>query len=153
MTAPRTWVTAELVSATIMNAHVRDMLNAISVSKALILGIGDFSGAPIGTGIKAYFSMPFAMRITGWELFADAVGSIVIDVWKDTFANFPPTVADSITGSEKPTLSSAQKAQDLTLSTWTTDLNLGDVVALNVSSASVVKQVTLTLRGVLLAMV
>ena len=31
-------------------------------------------------------------------------GSIVIDVWKDTYANFPPIVADTITASAKPTL-------------------------------------------------
>ena len=71
----------------------------------------------------------------------------MIDVWKDTYANFPPTSADSITGSEKPTLSSAQKNQDLTLTTWTTAVSAGDILAFNVDSASTVTRVTLSIRA------
>ena len=78
---------------------------------------------------------------------ADQSGSIVIDVWKDSFGNFPPTVADTIAGTEKPTLSSQQAAQDLSLSTWSQDIDAGDVLAFNVDSASTVAQVPLTLRG------
>jgi hypothetical protein len=103
--------------------------------------------------VKTYFEMPFGMRILAWRLFADVVGSIVIDVWKDTYANFPPTAADTIAGSEKPTLVAAQKAEDLSLSTWMTDIAQGDVIGVNVDSATTVKQVTLTLRGVLLSQV
>lgn len=153
MTAPRTWVAAELVTASQMNVHIRDMLNAIAISKALVIGIGDFNGPVLTTGVKAYFEVPIAIRVTGWTLLADAVGSIVIDLWKDTYAAFPPTVADTITGSEKPTLAGVQKAQDLTLTTWTTDLAVGDILAINVDSVATVKQVTLTLRGTLLALV
>lgn len=153
MTAPRTWVAGELVPASTMNTHVRDMLNAIAISKALVIGIGDFNGVVLTPGVKAYFEVPIAIRVSGWTLLADAVGSIVIDIWKDTFANFPPTVADTITGSEKPTLVGAQKAQDLALTTWTTDLAVGDILAVNVDSVSGIKQATLTLRGTLLALV
>ncbi len=87
------------------------------------------------------------MRITGWTLVADASGSIVLDIWRDSYGNFPPTVADTITCTEKPTLSSAQKAQDVSLSSWSADINAGDVLAINVDSAATVKQVTLTLRA------
>lgn len=158
MAAPRTWVTAELVTATIMNAHVRDMLNAIAVSKAALIGIGDFVGAPITTGVRAWFRFSFGMRITAWTLLADAVGSIQLDVWRCTFAAFAPgthpVAADSIAGSEKPTLTAVAKNEDNLLTTWTTDINAGDVVAVNVDSTSgVIKQATLTLHGSLLAMV
>jgi hypothetical protein len=136
-----------------MNAELRDRLNAFAAAKAIILGIGDFAGAPITTGVKGYMVLPFGFRATGWSLLADASGSIVLDLWVDTYANFPPTVADTVAGSEKPTLAAAQKAQDLALSTWTTDWAQGSVLALKVDSATTVKQVTLTVHGTLLSMV
>jgi hypothetical protein len=128
-----------------MNSHVRDNLNALA-SKAIVIGIGA-PGAEITTGLKAYVEIPVSMKITGWTLVADQSGDIVIDVWKDSYANFPPTVADTIAGSEKPSLSSEQAAQDLNLTTWTQDVDAGDVLAFNVDSASTVEQATLTLRG------
>jgi hypothetical protein len=67
-------------------------------------------------------------------------------VWKDTYANFPPTVADTITGSEKPTLSSVQKNQDTNLTTWTTSINVGDILAFNVDSVATLLRVTLSLK-------
>ena len=111
----------------------------------LIIVIGDNVNA-ISTGVKGYVPVDFGGTITGWSLIADASGSIVIDVWKDTWANAPPDNADSIAGSEKPTLSSAQKAQDLSLSTWTTNVNPQDVFGFEVESATTVKQVTLSIR-------
>jgi hypothetical protein len=38
------------------------------------------------------------------------------------------------------------KNQDLSLSTWTTSVNAGDVLGFNVDSAATVHQVTLVLR-------
>ena len=70
-----------------------------------------------------------------------------MDVWKDTYANFPPVNADSIAGTEKPTLSSAQKNQDLSLTTWTTSVVAGDILAFEVESATTVQKVTVALRG------
>jgi len=107
----------------------------------------DGGGAAITTGVKGYLEIPFAMTITGWTLVADQSGSIVIDVWKDTYANFPPTVADTIAGTEKPTLSSAQKNQDTSLTTWTTSVAAGDIIGFNVDSAATVTKVTLVIKG------
>jgi hypothetical protein len=90
-------------------------------------------------------TVPFACTINRWDLVADQSGSIVIDVWLDSWGNFPPTVADTITGSEKPTLSSAMNAQDTSLGTWTTAIGSGDVLAFNVDSASTLTKATLTL--------
>lgn len=107
----------------------------------------DGMGSAIASGSKVYLEIPYAMTITGWTLVADQSGSIVIDVWKDTYANYPPTVGDSIAGTEKPTLSSAAKNQDLTLSTWTTSVSAGDTLVFNVDSASTVTKATLVIRG------
>lgn len=115
-------------------------------SVALIFVI-DGGGSAITTGVKGYLEVPFGMTITGWTLVAKESGSIVIDVWKDTYANFPPTVADTIAGTEKPTLSSVQKNQDTSLSSWTTAITAGDVLGFNVDSITTCTQVTLTLRG------
>jgi hypothetical protein len=107
----------------------------------------DGGGSAITTGQKGHLEIPFAMTITGWTILADQSGSIVVDVWKDSYANFPPTVADTIAGSEKPTLSSVQKNQDLSLTTWTTSISAGDILAFNVDSASTVTRVTIAIRG------
>lgn len=103
----------------------------------------DGGGSAISTGVKGYVSIPFSGTITQWDILADQSGSIVVDVWKDTYANFPPTVADTIAGSEKPTLSTAQKNQDTNLTTWTTTVTAGDIIGFNVDSASTVTRVTL----------
>lgn len=105
----------------------------------------DGGGQAITTGIKADVRVPYSGTITGWELVADTSGSIVIDVWKDSYANFPPTVADTITGTEKPTLSSATKNTDTALSSWTTSLTAGDILRFNVDSASTVSRVSLAI--------
>lgn len=98
--------------------------------------------------VKGYVEVPVNCQVVAWTLVADDAGDIVIDVWKDTYANFPPTNTDSIAGSEKPTLSTAQKNQDVDLTTWTVDMFKGDWLAFEVESAATVKQVTLSLRCV-----
>jgi len=106
----------------------------------------DGGGSAITTGVKGYITIPYNCTITGWDILADVSGSIVVDVWKDTYANFPPTVADTIAGSEKPTLSSAVKNQDNDLTTWTTSVSSGDIIAFNVDSASTLTRVNLTIK-------
>lgn len=106
----------------------------------------DGGGSAVTTGVKGYITIPYNCTITGWDIFSDVSGSIVVDVWKDTYANFPPTVADTIAGSEKPTLSSAVKNQDNSLSTWTTSVSSGDIIGFNVDSASTLTRVNLTIK-------
>jgi len=107
----------------------------------------DGGTAVISDGYKGHVSVPFAGTITGWTILADQVGSIVVDVWSDSFGNFPPAADDSIAGSCKPTLASAQAAQDLTLTGWgNTSIAAGSVVGFNVEAGvSAVTRVTLTL--------
>lgn len=100
----------------------------------------------IGTGVAGDLEVPFACTINRVTLLADQSGSIVIDIWKDTYANYPPTVADTITASAKPTLSAAAKYQDATLTGWTTSISAGDTLRFNVDSASTVTRVVLSLK-------
>lgn len=105
----------------------------------------DGSGGVIQIGDAGCVTIPYNATITGWSIMADVAGSIVIDVWKDSYANYPPVVGDSIAGSEKPTLSSVIKNQDLTLTTWTTSVTAGDILRFNIDSATTVNKVYVTL--------
>lgn len=108
--------------------------------------IVDGGGATITTGIKGDLEVPFDCTILQATLLADQSGSIVIDIWKDTYANYPPTVADSITASAKPTISSATKSQDSTLTGWTTTITAGQTLRFNVDSVTSLQRVTVSLK-------
>lgn len=110
----------------------------------------DGEGSPITTGIKVFaIRVPYACTIVAARLFADQVGSIVVDIWKDTYANYPPTVADTITASAKPTLSSADKSENTTLTGWTTSITAGDILRFNVDSVATVTWINLQLEVLL----
>jgi hypothetical protein len=94
---------------------------------------------------KSFYTVTFNGTIEGWYLTADAVGDLVLDVWKAANA-IPTSAVQSICGTEKPTLSAQQMASNQTLSTWTTAVVPGDVLNFAVESASVIKKATLVLR-------
>lgn len=106
----------------------------------------DGGGSAITTGQKGHLEIPFACTITQVTMLADKSGSIVVDIWKDTYANFPPTDADSITASAPPTISAAQKSQDSTLTGWTKSISSGDILAFNVDSCTTITRVTISLK-------
>lgn len=107
----------------------------------------DGGGSAITTGLKGGIISDVAGTITKVTTLAldNLSGSIVVDIWKDTYANHPPTVADSICAAAKPTITAATKAQDSTLTGWTPSIAVGDELFFNVDSAS-----TLTRVGVFL---
>jgi hypothetical protein len=112
----------------------------------------DGGGANISGRTWGYLTVPFNATITQAELFADTVGSIIVNVWRCTYAQFDagithPKAADSITGSTPPTISNSTKSQDSTLTGWLTSLTVGDVLAFNVPVAATnITRVTLTLN-------
>jgi hypothetical protein len=116
-----------------------------SSGTASLTFVVDGGGSAITTGQKGHLEIPFACTIKQVTMQADQSGSIVVDIWKDTYANFPPTNADSITASTPPTISSAQKSQDSTLTGWTKSISSGDILAFNVDSCSTIKRVTISL--------
>jgi hypothetical protein len=103
----------------------------------------DGGGSAITTGSKGFIIVP-KCTIQGWVVLADQSGSIVVDVKRATYSGFPTMT--SIAGSEKPTLSTVQKNQDMSLTTWT-DLTLddNDILEFYVDSATTVTRVTVTL--------
>lgn len=103
------------------------------------------AGLSLVTGSAGYIEVPFGMTISGWTITGNTSGSIVVDVKKSDYSTFPTT--SSIAGSEKPTLSSAQKNQDLTLSSWTTSVTAGDILEFYIDSVSGLTEAFLTIRG------
>ncbi len=137
-------------SGTLTNCTGLPPAGLTTAAKTKSIGIViDGGGSAITTGVKGDVSVPFACTITGARLLSNESGSIVIDIWKDTYANYPPTVADTITAAAKPTLSTATKSDDTTLTGWTTSISAGDTLRFNVDSITtctrVVLQLTVTL--------
>jgi hypothetical protein len=116
------------------------------VDRATILAVIDGGGSAITTGVKGDIVVDFGCVIEQWTMLADQSGSIVVDIWKDTYANYPPTDADSITGTATPAISSATKAQSGVLTGWTTTISAGDTIRYNVDSATTVTRVTVALK-------
>lgn len=145
----------DLTSNIVLSGAIGAFASGSNLQTGILTALGSGSGInlilneggnPLTTGIKGVFVMPYDGEITQVTTLADQSGSIVIDLWKDTYANYPPTDADSITASAPPTLSSATKAQDATLTGWTTAFSEGDIFTVNVDSATTVTWVTLELR-------
>lgn len=93
---------------------------------------------------KVYVKVPFSGNITRWDIFADAAGSAVVDVWKHASGTLP-TVTDTIAASAKPTLSSAQINSDATLTGWTVAVAAGDIFGFNLDSVTTCKRITVEL--------
>jgi hypothetical protein len=103
----------------------------------------DGGGSAPSAGVKGYFQVPFSGTIVSATLISNASGSCVVDVWKSNAA--VPTISNTITASDLPTLSSAQYEQDTTLTGWTTTVSANDVFGFNLNSASTLTRVTLEL--------
>jgi hypothetical protein len=90
--------------------------------------------------------VPFNCNITAAEIIGDASGSAVVDIKKGTpSSNTTMPTRSSICASAKPTLSSAQRKRDTTLTGWTTALLAGDILEWNLDSVTTCKMITLEL--------
>lgn len=105
----------------------------------------DGGGSPPTAGSIGYVISQFSGTIDQWHMVADVSGSAVIDVWKA--AGTIPTDANRIAGTEKPTLSSQQLANDIALTTWSTlAVTAGDVIGFELESATTCTRVTCQVR-------
>ncbi len=118
----------------------------VANNTASILTIIDNGVSAIPAGLQWDIPLDFNGIINQVTMLADAVGSIVVDIWKDTFAAYPPTVADSITAAAKPTITATLKSQDATLVGWTTVFSAGDTLRFNIDSAATIKRLAMSLK-------
>ena len=112
-----------------------------AVVQTHVIGIVlDGGGSDITTGVKGFISCPFTgtiVRVTMLSIDSAATaGDLVVDIWVDSYANYPPTNADSITAGNEPEFTADAKYDDATLSGWDVGLTAGDVVGFNVDSCS-----------------
>jgi len=114
---------------------------------ALEFVIGDGT-AVITTGIKIFLRVPFDCDITRWTVMSkDASTSIVLDVNKYTsLANYDAGTKVSIVGSDPPDLVADKSDESTALTGWTTVLNQGDILEIEVDSITIGTRVTLSLR-------
>ena len=123
-----------------------DTLTARAPNSGSIEFVISGGGLPIPAGFQGSLKIPFACVIESWELIANHSGSIVVDIWKNTYGNLPLTIADSITGAAKPTISSTTRAASSTLTDWTTSIAANDYLGFNVDSVATLTAVTLILN-------
>lgn len=106
----------------------------------------DGGGAAILTGSQGFQAVPFDCDIQSWDMYAEPAGAAVVDLFVDTYANFPADSSDKITASAPPTITATNsKAQDSTLTGWNKALTRGTHIRYNVNSVSTIQRLTLTL--------
>jgi len=106
----------------------------------------DGGGYPITSGVKGVVPFFFNATIESVTLLADVSGSCELDIQKDAYSAYPPTFGDSIVASAPPELNNQIKYQDTTLTGWTVDINVGDVLKWEVVSSSTIGKLTCALR-------
>jgi hypothetical protein len=118
------------------------------ITQSVAIQFGDGTNE-IADGDQRTFSIPVAHTLIRWRILAleftsGSTGSITFDVWRDTYANYPPTVTETISTS-KPTLTTAAMAEDSTITDWSEVGAAGDVYIANVDSCTTVAACVLEL--------
>lgn len=106
----------------------------------------DGVGSAIGVGLLPLSIVLPPGVIKEVQLLADQTGSIKVDIWKSSFADYPPVDADSICGGNEPEISSGIKFADSTLTDWGTTITAGDVFRVYVDSCSDIEFCTLIIK-------
>ncbi len=90
------------------------------------------SASSIQVGTKSYVRVPYAGTIVSWMIVADVACTCVLDVWKLNATL--PTVANTITGSAKPSLNASSTIASSVLTGWNTGVVSDDVFGFNLQS-------------------
>jgi hypothetical protein len=104
----------------------------------------DGGADPMTSGVKGDLEVPFPCRITNAKLLSNETGTLHVDIWKDTYANFPPTVADTITGGSYLTINNSNKSTQ-SLASWAISLSAGDILRFNVGCCVSIMRATCSL--------
>lgn len=104
----------------------------------------DGGGTTVTTGVKGYLLVPFACTVTTWTALADQSGSITIDIYNDSYANFG-TNTSMVGAGTKPNVTTATKGQSAPASWTSTSIAAGSIVGFNVTAATTVTRVTIAL--------
>lgn len=137
-----------LLANTLIYAAIEGKSASSNIVENSIIYELDGGGKSVTTENTRYIRVNFSGKLTGWTILVDQSGSIKIDVWKeDTWANVPPTDADSITNGHEPEISSAIKGEDMDISDWSrVTFSAGDVFGFTVDSIDTCEWVQLILH-------
>jgi hypothetical protein len=128
--------------------------SAISSWLGAIEYVIDGGGNSVTTGIKGYLEVPFACTLTSAKMFFDTSAVARVDIYKDIYANYPPTSADTIISSAggDTTFStsgvSATKFSATISNTWTKAVNANDVFGFEVEQNDNATQIIIVLNYV-----
>lgn len=133
--------TVDFVGAGVTATRVGDAVTVTITGARRTLGMTfDGGGSAPTVGSVGYVVSQLSGSISRWDIVGDAVGSAVVDVWKAVGAI--PTNANTIAGSEKPTLTAQQLNNDSSLTTWTLPVAVGDVLGFELESVSTCTRIT-----------
>jgi len=113
---------------------------------AAIEFIIDGGRSVITSGKHGDYEIPFPAEINRVTLLGDQSGNININILKNSYANYPPTLANSIcSGGLVPHTSGNIKYQDAILSGWNKVIASGDILAFYAGDASSIQRCTISL--------
>lgn len=104
----------------------------------------DGAGTALTTGSKGYVNMPYNGYITSWAMVANAASTIILDLKKSTYSDFPTTT--SITGANYITMSSVVKNNSSVLTSWSLTFSTGDIYEFVINSASTATRINVTIN-------
>lgn len=125
---------------------------AVAAAPTQIGQVIDGGSATITTGIKqVMLPVPYDCTVVAARVYADQSGSIQIDVLRTTHADYEPgthpVAGDSIIGAGTDIIvTTTFKYEDTTLDWDDVTLQQGDILALNVISATTIRKVTVSLE-------
>lgn len=134
------------LAATNVQEAIDELVAGFTGKTSTIVFAFDGGGVALPANIQADFPMDFNATITQATLLADQAASATVNVYKDTYGNYPPTVGDSIVAAAKPTISGSLASKDATLAGWTTALAAGDTLRVNLDTNDFAQRLTLGLR-------
>ena len=128
-------------------ADLRPVINIEGEKIGTISVIIDGGGSAITTGKKAQVEISFACILSRYTMIADQAGTIVIDINRSIYSNFPTTASICGSGKECTIAATNQKSQDTDISNWTSvEIAAGDVLEFEVDSCTTITRCTLSLK-------
>lgn len=147
---PQSWSGAQVLSNK-GNTISGNVAGATNLIRAIGFPINS-GGATIATGWHGYQVSLDSFAITNAVIIAHGTGSINIDIYKCTSAQFDdasthPVVGDKITASAPITITSGVKNLSVDVSSWSTSVSPGDVLECYVNSCSGITWAEIILQG------
>jgi hypothetical protein len=106
---------------------------------------GDTGGTNLTSGSIVYMTIPYACTIAAWNMTADT-GTATVDIWKIGTGTAIPTIANTITASALPALSTGTAIHSTVLTGWTTAVAVNDIIAFQLKTVATARFVEIDLQ-------